>query len=88
MKFMLTYQQLITIEPADIYYISVRRQFPYHVAAENACIGRTHLIKSVKTAVGDTLKRLDFAAHSELRENVATINTNEEQKNLFVQYGE
>ena len=57
-------------------------------AAENACIGRAQLIKLVKTAVGDTLKRLDFAAHSELREKVAVINNNEELENLFMQYGE
>ena len=42
----------------------------------------------VKTPTGEALSRLDFAAHSELREKVAVINTPDELENLFVQYGE
>lgn len=57
-------------------------------ATENPCIGRDQLIRLTKTATGEELRRLDFAAHSELREKVAVINTNEELDNLFVQYGE
>ena len=57
-------------------------------ATENACIGRAQLIRLNKTATGDVLRRLDFAAHSELREKVALINTNEELDHLFAQYGE
>ena len=57
-------------------------------ATENPCIGRAQLIRQTKTATGDVLRRLDFAAHSELREKVAVINTNEELDNLFVQHGE
>ena len=57
-------------------------------ATENACIGRAQLIRLTNTATGDLLRRLDFAAHSELREKVAVINTNEELDNLFMQYGE
>jgi type III restriction enzyme len=57
-------------------------------ATENPCIGRAQLIRQTKTATGDVLRRLDFAAHSELREKVAVINTNEELDHLFVQYGE
>ena len=57
-------------------------------ATENPCIGRAQLIRLTKTSTGEELRRLDFAAHSELREKVAVINTNEELDNLFVQYGE
>lgn len=57
-------------------------------ATENPCIGRAQLIRLNKTATGDVLRRLDFAAHSELREKVAVINTNEELDHLFMQYGE
>ena len=57
-------------------------------ATENPCIGRAQLIRMVNTATGEILRRLDFAAHSELREKVAVINTNEELNHLFVQYGE
>lgn len=57
-------------------------------ATENPCIGRAQLIRQTKTATGDVLRRLDFAAHSELREKVAVININEELDHLFVQYGE
>lgn len=39
-------------------------------------------------ATGEALHRLDFAAHGELREKVAVINTNEELDQLFAQYGE
>jgi type III restriction enzyme len=55
---------------------------------ENAVIGRAQLIRLEKTATGETIKRLDFAAHSELREKVMVINNPEELDNLFVQYGE
>jgi len=37
----------------------------------------------VKKPTGEILSRLDFAAHSELRENVAVINTPDELENLF-----
>lgn len=58
-------------------------------ATENACIGRAQLIRLIRTATGEELKRLDFAAHSELREKVAVINNdNQELDNLFSQYGE
>lgn len=57
-------------------------------ATENPCIGRAQLIRMVNTTTGEVLRRLDFAAHSELREKVAVINTNEELNHLFVQYGE
>ena len=57
-------------------------------ATENAALGRAQLIRLEKTAMGETIKRLDFAAHSELREKVMVINTPEELDNLFVQYGE
>jgi type III restriction enzyme len=57
-------------------------------ATENPCIGRAQLIRLTKTSTGEELRRLDFAAHSELREKVAVINTNEELDNLFAQYSE
>lgn len=57
-------------------------------ATENPSIGRAQLIRMVKTPTGEALSRLDFAAHSELREKVAVINTPDELENLFVQYGE
>ena len=57
-------------------------------ATDNLCIGRAQLIRQTKTATGEVLRRLDFAAHSELREKVAVINTNEELDHLFAQYGE
>ena len=57
-------------------------------ANENPCIGRAQLIRISQTATGNVIKHLDFATHSELREKVAVINTNEELDNLFVQYGE
>lgn len=57
-------------------------------ATENPSIGRAQLIRMVKTPTGDALSRLDFAAHSELREKVAVINTPDELENLFAQYGE
>ena len=57
-------------------------------ATENPCIGRAQLIRLTKTATGDVLKRLDFATHSELREKVGIINSNQELDNLFAQYGE
>ena len=37
--------------------------------------------------VGKTLRRLDFAASSELREKVKLITLNEELDKLFIQYG-
>lgn len=53
-------------------------------ATENPCIGRAQLIR----IEGGEIRRLDFAAHSELREKVAVIDNNEELDHLFVQYGE
>ena len=57
-------------------------------ATENPSIGRAQLIRVVTTPTGEALRRLDFAAHSELREKAAVINTPDELENLFVQYGE
>ena len=57
-------------------------------AAENPAIGRAQLIRIVKTSTGDAIKRLDFAAHGELRDKVANITLPEELDNLFTQYGE
>lgn len=58
-------------------------------ATENPSIGRAQLIRLTKTSTGNILKRLDFAAHSELREKVSFINNdNQELDNLFNQYGE
>jgi len=57
-------------------------------ATENPTIGRAQLIRLTRTATGDVLKRLDFAAHSELREKIASISLNEELDRLFSQYGE
>ncbi len=57
-------------------------------ATENPIIGRAQLIRLIRTATGEVLRRLDFAAHSELREKVASIILNEELDRLFAQYGE
>ena len=57
-------------------------------ATDNPSIGRAQLIRMVKTPTGEALSRLDFAAHSELREKVAVINTPDELENLFVLFGE
>ena len=57
-------------------------------ATENLSIGRAQLIRMVTTPTGEALRRLDFAAHSELREKAAVINTPDELENLFAQYGE
>lgn len=57
-------------------------------ATENPCIGRAQLIRVIKAATGEELKRIDFAAHSELREKVASISLPEELDNLFTIYGE
>ena len=57
-------------------------------ATDNPNIGRAQLIRLTRTATGDVLKRLDFAAHSELREKVASISLNEELDRMFSQYGE
>jgi type III restriction enzyme len=57
-------------------------------ATENPCIGRAQLIRVTKAATGEELKRIDFAAHSELREKVASISLPEELDNLFTIYGE
>lgn len=57
-------------------------------ATENPSIGRAQLIRVVTTPTGEALRRLDFAAHSELREKAAVINTPDELENLFMQYGE
>ena len=57
-------------------------------AGTNTSIGRAQLIRMMPSVTGHELKRLDFAAHSELREKVQHINTNEELNNLFIQYGE
>ena len=58
-------------------------------AGLHTIIGRAQLIRLIPSSlVGEELKRLDFAAHSELREKVQHITTNEELDNLFSQYGE
>ena len=57
-------------------------------AADHPAIGRAQLIRLYKTATGEVLKRLDFAAHSELRTKVMSINLPDELDNLFTQYGE
>lgn len=67
-------------------YLSAKSLAQY--ATENPSIGRVHLIRMATTLIGEALRRLDFAAHSELREKVAVINTPDELENLFVQYGE
>ena len=53
-------------------------------ATENSVINRAQLIRMI----GEKLVRLDFARHSELREKVGIINSNEELENLFTQYEE
>ena len=53
-------------------------------ARDNTDIGRAQLI----TIVGNVMKRLDFAAYSELREKVANILTNSDLEKIFNQYGE
>ena len=57
-------------------------------ASDNPYIGRVQLIRIKNTSIGKVIRRLDFAAHSELREKVSVINTNDELDNLFEQYGE
>lgn len=57
-------------------------------ATENPAIGRAQLIRVFNTATGEVLKRLDFAAHSELRTKVAAIMLNDDLDKLFEQYGE
>ena len=57
-------------------------------ATENPEIGRAQLIRVFNTAPGEVLKRLDFAAHSELRTKVAAIMLNDDLDKLFEQYGE
>ena len=57
-------------------------------AADHPAIGRAQLIRVQKSSIGETLKRLDFAAHSELRTKVMSINLPDELDNLFTQYGE
>ena len=57
-------------------------------AADHPAIGRVQLIRVVKTATGDTIKRLDFAAHGELRTKVMSISLPQELDNLFTQFGE
>lgn len=56
-------------------------------ATENPAIGRAQLIRVFNTATGEVLKRLDFAAHSELRTKVAAIMLNDDLDKLFEQYG-
>lgn len=57
-------------------------------ATDNPCIGRAQLIRLAKTSTGTELRRLDFAAHSELREKMAYVSLNEELDHLFAVYGE
>ncbi len=57
-------------------------------ATENPEISRAQLIRVYKTATGEVLKRLDFAAHSQLRTKVASIITNDDLDKLFEQFGE
>lgn len=56
-------------------------------ADENPSIGRAQLIRMSDGVAGKTLRRLDFAASSELREKVKLITLNEELDKLFIQYG-
>lgn len=56
-------------------------------ASENPAIGRAQLIRMSEGVTGKTLKRLDFAASSELREKVLLISQNAELDSLFIQYG-
>ncbi len=57
-------------------------------ASDNPVIGRAQLIRMSDGVAGKTLKRLDFAASSELREKVKLIITNEDLDKLFVVFGE
>ena len=57
-------------------------------ATENPIIGRAQLIRLIRTPSGEVLRRLDFAAHSHLREKILSISLNEELDRLFAQYGE
>lgn len=56
-------------------------------SAENPSVGRAQLIRMTDGVAGKTLRRLDFAASTELREKVMLISRNEELDSLFVQYG-
>ena len=62
----------------------IREKALAQYATENSVICRAQLIRMI----GEKLVRLDFARHSELREKVGIINSNEELENLFTQYGE
>ena len=53
-------------------------------ADENPSIGRAQLIRMSDGVAGKTLRRLDFAASSELREKVKLITLNEELDKLFI----
>jgi len=57
-------------------------------ASENPCIGRAQLIRVTESARVSVIRRLDFAAHGELRDKVATILTDGDLEKLFKQYGE
>lgn len=57
-------------------------------AEHNPCIARAQLIRVSDSVTGKEIKRLDFAAHGELRSKVAYVTTNEELDSLFAQYGE
>lgn len=57
-------------------------------ATENPAIGRAQLIRVFPSPTGEILKRLDFAAHSELRAKVTAIMLNDDLDKLFEQYGE
>ena len=57
-------------------------------AEEHPAIGRAQLLRVQKTIAGETLQRLDFAAHGELRSKVMSISLPQELDNLFTQYGE
>lgn len=56
-------------------------------ATQNPSVIRAQLIREAKTMAGNTYRRLDFAASTELRNRVASITTNQELDNLFEQYG-
>ena len=56
-------------------------------AAEHPALGRVQLIRQYKTTTGESLKRLDFARSSELRQRVITITQPDELDNLFSRYG-
>ena len=57
-------------------------------ASDNPAVGRAQLIRLMDTITGKQLKRLDFAAHSELRQKIAQVSLPDELDMLFNVYGE